>query len=744
MYRRSLLAGFAVLTACAALLALPARPGEWIAHHDLVFPPDAPSLGDIASPSAVFIAGPDTPAAGAAWSANLDAWRKRTRNELGLRGDERPAGSSWARSAFTQDEVLIWDRSLYDAQTRQYTVDRFLAGVESRVGPLDTVLLWPTYPNLGVDERDQFDQMRDMPGGIAGVRALIAAFHAHNIRVLLPYLAWDTGTRAESDSPAHTMAELQAALGADGVNFDGLNSVPDSFRATSEERGHPLALEPQFDIVDGSLAHSALSWSDWVTWDFLAYPTVPMVSKTKLLEPGHMVEVTDRYTRVKTDSLQHAFFNGEGYAVLENLWGNWQGFSARDAETVLRTARIEHAFPDLLASPDWQPHVPTVQPGVYASAFPGAAATLWTLVNRNAFDVDGEQLAVPAQPGLHYYDLWHGVELTPRTHGLQATLDFSLEGLGYGAILVQPSATPSPALSALLAFMHQRSAARLDAYSYVWQAAPQTMLPIAPAPLASAPPGMVRIPGGAYDFVVRGNEIEGGNDPGVDVQFPWENAARRTHRRHIQLAPYFIDRTPVTNAEFARFLAATHYRPADDHNFLRDWSNGTFPPRWANKPVTWVSIEDARAYAAWAGKRLPHDWEWQFAAQSADGRLYPWGNDADATRMPAIDHGRRRPAPADVDAYPRGASPFGVLDLEGNVSQWTDEFSDEHTRAAIVRGGAAYRPLGSVWYFPQTDRLDEHQKYLLVSPGHDRAGTIGFRCVADAPAARVPDNTPQR
>ena len=87
---------------------------------------------------------------------------------------------------------------------------------------------------------------------------------------------------------------------------------------------------------------------------------------------------------------------------------------------------------------------------------------------------------------------------------------------------------------------------------------------------------------------------------------------------------------------------------------------------------------------------------------------------------------------ADVGSFAQGASPFGVLDLEGNVSQWTDEYRDEHTRAAILRGGAAYQPLGSIWYFPQTYRLDEHQKYLLMSPGRDRAGTIGFRCVVDA------------
>lgn len=87
----------------------------------------------------------------------------------------------------------------------------------------------------------------------------------------------------------------------------------------------------------------------------------------------------------------------------------------------------------------------------------------------------------------------------------------------------------------------------------------------------------------------------------------------------------------------------------------------------------------------------------------------------------------------EVAKFPAGSSPFGVLDLIGNVSQWTDEYQDPHTRAAIVRGGAAYQPLGSIWYFPQSYRLDEHQKYLLMSPGHDRAGTIGFRCVVDTP-----------
>jgi formylglycine-generating enzyme required for sulfatase activity len=90
------------------------------------------------------------------------------------------------------------------------------------------------------------------------------------------------------------------------------------------------------------------------------------------------------------------------------------------------------------------------------------------------------------------------------------------------------------------------------------------------------------------------------------------------------------------------------------------------------------------------------------------------------------------PLPDDVDAHPDGASASGIMDLVGNVWQWTDEYVDEHTRAAILRGGSAYQPQTSHWYFPQAYRLDQHGKYLLMAPCKDRSAGIGFRCVADA------------
>ena len=90
------------------------------------------------------------------------------------------------------------------------------------------------------------------------------------------------------------------------------------------------------------------------------------------------------------------------------------------------------------------------------------------------------------------------------------------------------------------------------------------------------------------------------------------------------------------------------------------------------------------------------------------------------------------PPASDVDAHPLGASESGVMDLVGNVWQWTDEYVDEHTRAAILRGGSHYRPLGSIWYFTQAYRNTQHGKLQLMGPSYDRSGAVGIRCVRDA------------
>jgi iron(II)-dependent oxidoreductase len=314
-------------------------------------------------------------------------------------------------------------------------------------------------------------------------------------------------------------------------------------------------------------------------------------------------------------------------------------------------------------------------------------------------------------------------------------LDFPIEAQGLGAVLAT-QIPPTPELLALMKKMKFMTAQPLARFPHEWQPLPQHIVMMMSSKQSkTAPANMIEIPAADFYFAVEGIEIEGGNEIGVDVSYPWEDSARRFHQHTLRIRRFYIDRYPVTNAQFKIFLDATHYHPKDDLNFLKDWKNDVYPEGWGNKPVTWISLEDARAYAVWAGKRLPHEWEWQYAAQGSDGRLYPWGNQWKAEAVPLPEQGRSLRGPDDVTAHPLGESPFGVADMVGNVWQWTDEHEDDRTRAAILRGGSYYQPQGSAWYFPQAYRNDQHGKLLLMAPSKDRAATLGFRCVVDAEPA---------
>jgi formylglycine-generating enzyme required for sulfatase activity len=717
---------------------------------------------------------PCTPMSHVEWLTDITHWRMERRIRIGFDPTryEMPA-LKWTQSAFMQPQMMVHDRFFYDPVEHQYTVDRYLDDLEKRYGGIDAVLIWATYPNMGIDDRNQLDMVRSMPGGIEGLRKMVADFHRRGVHVLFPMMMWDQGTREPEGSWPDEIAKLMGEIGADGINGDTQDGVPLTFTVAAEKINHPLAFEPE-----GSPHDEGISWNV-MTWGQYTFQFVPTVDRFRWLEPRHMVNIQGRWLRDKTDDLQFAFFNGEGWESWENVWGIWNGVTPRDGEATRRVAAIERAVARFLVSQDWEPFYPMRRYGVYASRWPLDKQTVWTIVNRNEYNVGGLQMSVSHEPGMRYFDLYHGVEVKPVMEGNDAVLDFTTEAHGYGAILAV-AGDPDASLRDLMARMAQMTEKPLSSYSHEWTHLPQKLVDIPPTkPVGSAPEGMIRVDGGAYNFKVEGIEIEGTDDVGVDVQYPWEDSPRRFHEHPMEIKPFYIDKYPITNAQFRKFLDASHYHPKDDLNFLKDWKDGTFPEGAGNRPVTWVSLEDAREYAKWAGKRLPHEWEWQYAAQGSDGRLYPWGNcdwQPQPTRAgaaapaafnpqnppappgpnpsrnvsappspvctwgpnpqdypaPIADRGRTIMSSSDVDAHPRGASPFGVMDMVGNVWQWTDEYEDDHTRAAIVRGGSHYRPLGSIWYFPQAYKNTQHGKLLLMAPGYDRSGALGFRCVQDA------------
>jgi toxoflavin biosynthesis protein ToxD len=171
------------------------------------------------------------------------------------------------------------------------------------------------------------------------------------------------------------------------------------------------------------------------------------------------------------------------------------------------------------------------------------------------------------------------------------------------------------------------------------------------------------------------------------------------------LSTYRITVAPVTNAQYGAFIAATGH-PAPDvgqatwksygliHPWQRTrkhtWKDGMPPPGRDRHPVVLVSRTDAAAYAAWLSRRtgknwtLPSEAQWEKAARGADGRRFPWGNDFDPTRLNSHDAGPFDTMP--VGSFPAGASPYGVLDMAGQVFEWTST-AGEASRS-VVKGGS--------------------------------------------------------
>ena len=208
---------------------------------------------------------------------------------------------------------------------------------------------------------------------------------------------------------------------------------------------------------------------------------------------------------------------------------------------------------------------------------------------------------------------------------------------------------------------------------------------------------MVAVPSGERSLTIRYRLRETGMYDAAPFADLWKPLPPLLHHieeeRHVfALRPFAVSRTEITNAQYAKFVTATGYQPARPERFLARWVDGRPRPGTEGEPVRHVSLDDARAYAAWAGARLPTEFEWQVAAEHPK--------------------------------FARGA-PL--------VWNWTEsEHTDGRTRFTILKGGSHARLEGSEWYTdggPQPPEVS--LKFLRAGASIERSSAIGFRCAVD-------------
>lgn len=728
-----------------------------------------------------------------------EGWRNALRHELNFRNMRDTSwidsemyyrkDLKWVRHSYVHHLMMAWDKSFYDEADKKFHLDSFLARGKKLYGGDDIISLWPTWPTLGLDQRNQFDLFRDLPGGMRQIKKLAEDSRKNGTRFFVCYNPWDESTRIENHYSG--LSDLIAGTSADGVILDTrggssreLQDAADRVRKGVVMYSEGMAVPKDMSYIVAGRVHNALY-----------YP--PMLNLNKLIKPEFAIfRVAELSKEPIRREFALSFFNGYGTEI--NIMSPGQPHWVEDQYRYLgKTSRILRENTENFVSFRFKPLLPTTVDSIWVNEWPEGEKTIYTIYSVRPQGYKGLLFEVKPDSGHHFVDLWNHRELLPQKADGKWLIEAETEAFHQKYLGTNNEGAVDAIAKLPVLIQATRAGDRLHVFTKgdademrIWAGEPsyeKKPLIVAPAtqginlheqfgryegkfvlqlmkngilqdetivdlpagesrrisisrpsePVKKTPAGMVRIPAGSFTFKsTHGDEF---------ISYP-----KQDEGLHCTFSGFFMDKFPVTNIAFNRFMLATNYQPSDTSNFLKHWIDGKIPAGMENFPVVYVSHEDAKAYAAWAGKRLPTEIEWQFAAQTPAENEWPWKQKKPVTRklrqvnatltvrdIEGIDSslcnlgdGKLYP----VGKYPAGANPFGLQDLVGCVWQLTnDVYMNGSYKYIIMKGGSYFKPAGSWWYVQSGPRELHYRQYLLrVSQGFERNATVGFRCVKDA------------
>ncbi len=528
-------------------------------------PLDGDIDAEIADRARIFAA-PDDPADWPAWRAQLQRWRA---DAVGRFGEiQYPVATDWASRCFTVAIVWLWDERLFDPEAQRFTPERFFDAT-AEFGGFDGIVLWHAYPIIGIDERNQFDYYRAVPG----LDTLVGALHRRGLRVFIDYNPWDVGTRREAQSDAAMLASLVTDLGVDGVFLDTMREGGHDLVETLRCLDPPPVLEGESRVPLERIADHQMSWAQW-----FADTTAPGVLAAHWFERSHMLHHTRRWNRDHSDELQSSWMNGTGMIVWDAVFGSWVGWNDRDRSTLRRLSRCQMALAEVLRHGEWTPQTDAataaIAAGVYASRFEHDNVTLWTLVNRGDGDFHGVVLDSDRAGGA-WFDLHRGAQLSGPDDAV------TVPARGIGGVLQVAGRVPGQVRSMLEAQRDDPPAT--DA------AFPELVTTRVPPPRSTAapPPDAIVLAAGRHSLTVTYRLREPGMYGGAPFVEEWKPLPPRLHAEAAEEHTVEIGSIAVATVEVLG-------------------PGGT--------PLTGVSLAEAREHAASVGARLPTEFEWQLAA----------------------------------------------------------------------------------------------------------------------------------